>query len=94
MREVTFFYGEDCPHCKKMHPLVLEIEKELKIKIKSLEVWYDEENADKMRSYSKIILASSQNHDLGVPTFLDIKNEEAIVGSKTKEELKRWIMEK
>jgi thiol-disulfide isomerase/thioredoxin len=94
MREVTFFYGEDCPHCKKMHPIVKEIVKEIGAKFKFLEIWYDEENADYMRSFSKIIEDSSQNHDLSVPTFLDIKNKEAIVGSKTKEELIKWIMEK
>ena len=50
MREIIFFYGADCPHCKRMRPIVAKLKDELKCNITSLEVWNNEENADKMPS--------------------------------------------
>jgi len=94
MRKITFFHGADCPHCKRMHPIVKEIEKELGIKFNLLEVWYNEDNADIMRKYEDIIRKGSPDGDMGVPAFVDIKNKEALVGEQTKEELKKWLMEK
>lgn len=94
MREIIFFHGQDCPHCQKMRPIVDKLEKELKVKIKRLEVWYDEKNADKMREYAKIIIKASDDGDLGVPAFVDAKNKEAICGEMPQKELKKWLLEK
>ena len=38
------FYGETCPHCVIMRPIVEGIEKDLKITIQKLEVWNSEKN--------------------------------------------------
>lgn len=93
MREILFFHGADCPHCKRMRPIVAKLKEELKLKVISLEVWYNEENADKMREYGDII-SKAGNGDLGVPAFVDVKHKEAKVGEMLEEELKKWLMEK
>ena len=93
MREILFFHGADCPHCKRMRPIVAKIKDELKCKIIALEVWNNEENADKMREYADII-SQAGNGDLGVPAFVDVKHNEAKCGEITEEELKKWLMEK
>ena len=93
MREILFFHGAGCPHWKIMRPMVAKLEKELKLKVKSFEVWNDEDNADKMREYADIITAAG-NGDLGVPAFVDVKNKEAITGEMPEKELKKWLMQK
>ena len=94
MRKIIFFHGADCPHCKRMRPIVKEIEEELGIVMNKLEVWYDEDNAEVMRQYDDIIRLASEDGDLGVPAFVDPKNKEALVGEQTKGDLKKWLMEK
>ena len=93
MRNIIFFHGADCPHCQKMMPIVEELEKELKIKVEKLEVWYNDKNAEKMRDYADIITKAG-NGDLGVPAFVDVKNKEALCGEMPKAELKKWLMQK
>ena len=48
---------------------------------------------DKMREYAEIISQTGEG-DLGVPAFVDVKNNEARTGEMTEEELKEWLMEK
>jgi thiol-disulfide isomerase/thioredoxin len=93
MREILFFHGADCPHCKRMRPIVAKLKDELNVNITSLEVWDNEDNADKMREYADIISEAGEG-DLGVPAFVDVKNNEAKTGEMTEEELKEWLMEK
>lgn len=90
MRKIIFFHGADCPHCQKMMPTVIKLEKKLGIQIQKLEVWYNEENAEKMRKYADIITEAAGG-DLGVPAFVDPNNKEAICGEMSEEELKKWI---
>ena len=42
------FYGEECPHCAVMKPLVEKLERELGIKIEKYEVWHKQANAQRM----------------------------------------------
>ena len=93
MRDIIFFHGEDCPHCARMRPIVDKIEKEIGCKVIRLEVWYNDKNAEKMRKYADII-SEAGNGDLGVPAFVDVKNNEALVGEQTEKDLKKWLMEK
>ena len=83
------FYGQGCPHCHVMHPIVDRLISEGS-NILKLEVWHDNNNADKMRSFSKII-ANASGGDLAVPTFLDEENERAVCGEMSYETLKQWI---
>ncbi|MEI7718258.1 MAG: hypothetical protein WCI72_00190 [archaeon] len=93
VREILFFHGAECPHCAVMRPIVEKLKKELKLKVTSFEVWHNEDNADKMREFADII-AEAGDGDLGVPAFVDVKNNEAKCGEMPKKELKKWLMEK
>jgi len=46
-----------------------------------------------MREFADII-AEAGDGDLGVPAFVDVKNNEAKCGEMPKKELKKWLMEK
>lgn len=61
---VYFFYGEECPHCHDVMPLVLSLkEKYPDVDFQILEIWHNTENA---RIFMKVSrdLGSSQS---GVP---------------------------
>ena len=85
------FYGQECPHCHVMQPIVDKLIKE-GCDIERLEVWHDEKNANKMRKFSDIIFEASGG-DLSVPTFLDKENNRAICGEMSYKDLKQWINE-
>ena len=49
MAKLIMFHGRECPHCKKMMPLVEKLEQETGVRFDKREVWHDEKNADLMR---------------------------------------------
>lgn len=77
------FYGESCPHCINMKPLVEKMEKALKVKVEKYEVWNDEENAKKMDQYDTGLCG-------GVPFFYNTVSKKFLCGSSEAEELTRW----
>lgn len=77
------FYGTECPHCNRMHPLVEQLEKELGVKVEKYEVWHNEENAHKMRDYDRGFCG-------GVPFFYNTSTGEYICGEAPYETLKEW----
>jgi len=83
------FYGQECPHCRVMHPIVDRIIEE-GCDIEKREVWHDENNANKMREFSEII-TNACGGDLAVPTFLDEELKRATCGEMSYEDLKKWI---
>ena len=89
MAHLVMFHGRECPHCKKMMPLVEKLEQETAVRFEKLEVWHDEKNAAKMRGYKDIIMDASGGI-LGTPAFIDVKGKRALVGEVSYEELKSW----
>lgn len=77
------FYGDSCPHCINMKPLVEKMEKALDVKVEKYEVWNDEENAKKMDQYDTGLCG-------GVPFFYNTKTKKFLCGSSTEEELHKW----
>jgi len=55
MNRLVMFHGRECPHCKKMMPLVDKMIEEEEVELEILEVWHNENNADSMRAYKDII---------------------------------------
>ena len=47
------FYGEECPHCKKMNALLSRLEKEENISVERIEVWNSDKNLKRMKEYDK-----------------------------------------
>lgn len=80
---LLYFYGEECPHCHRMMPLIEQLEKETGLKLEKYEVWHNEENARLMDEYDKNLCG-------GVPFFYNTANQEWICGETSYEKLKQW----
>ena len=76
------FYGETCPHCVKMMPIVDKLIEE-GIEIEKLEVWNDEANAAKMTPLA-------EGKCPGVPFFINTDSEEWVCGGTDEETLRKW----
>lgn len=85
MNNLLEFYGEECPHCIDMHPLVEKLEKELKVKVEKHEVWHNEENAKLMETYDKEFCG-------GVPFFYNTRSHKWLCGSIDYATLKQWAV--
>ncbi len=85
---VLFFWGRECPHCAKLHPLVTEAHEELAKEGRGIvekEVWHSEENAKLMRSYGQA-LKKACGGSLGVPALYNERTKKALCGMRTTKE--------
>lgn len=89
MSKLVMFHGRECPHCRKMMPLVDKMIEEKGVEIEKLEVWHNEKNADAMRSYRDIITPKCGGQ-LRVPTFLNTGAKDVFCGEVEYEELVDW----
>lgn len=83
MSELLEFYGEECPHCRKMDRLVERLEEEEDVEVEKFEVWHDEQNAQKFREID-------QGRCGGVPFFYNEETEDTICGEVSYDRLKEW----
>lgn len=81
------FYGTECYHCRKMDPLVEQLEKETGVKVKKVEVWHNDANMELLRQYDK-------DYCGGVPFFYNKRTGKWICGEATYEKLKEWALGK
>ena len=77
------FYGETCPHCVEMKPMIEKVEKDLGVSIEKIEVWNDEANAKRMEEIDKGLCG-------GVPFFYNTATGKWICGEAGYDELKAW----
>jgi len=89
MARLIMFHGRECPHCKKMMPLVEKLEQETGVVFEKREIWHDEANADLMRSFRPIIAAKCGGQ-LRVPTFLKVETNDVMCGEVDYDKLKAW----
>jgi glutaredoxin len=92
MAKITMYYGASCPHCHRMMPIVDDLIEE-GFEVEKKEVWNNDENAEEMRTHSKLIVPACGD-GLGVPAFVDSKNKRALCGEQDPQELKKWLQEK
>lgn len=85
--EIIEFYGETCPHCISMRPVVSELEKEMSIRVQKLEVWNNESNHAVMEKYSDKISEACGGY-AAVPSFINTKTGQALCGAHDKTDLK------
>lgn len=83
------FYGAECPHCKKMEPIVAQVENETGVNFQKLEVWHNQTNQQIYLTYAKAIERDCGL--LGVPAFYANKTGKAICGEMSAEKLKDFI---
>ena len=79
------FYGQECPHCRRMHPLIERLEREEKVTVQKYEVWHNEENARKLEE-------SDKGNCGGVPYFHNSDTGKFLCGEVGYEELKQWAV--
>ncbi|MCJ7586511.1 MAG: thioredoxin family protein [Candidatus Aminicenantes bacterium] len=91
MKRLLFFYARECPHCRRMIPLVDRLEKETGVALERLEVWHDEKNADLMRSF-KSVIGLKCGGQLRTPTFLNTETNDLFCGEVEYEALKAWAL--
>jgi hypothetical protein len=80
---LLFFYGNDCPHCRKIEVCLARLEGEEGIKVTRFEVWANHENEKKMESLDNMGCG-------GVPFLINLKTKKAICGEATYDEVKLW----
>lgn len=83
MAKLLEFYGEECPHCRKMDRLVERLEEEEGVEFDKFEVWHNEENARKFRELDG-------GRCGGVPFFYNEETEEYICGEVSYEKFREW----
>ena len=91
MKKKIMFHALECPHCKRMMPIVERMEEETGVKLEKLEVWHNEENADIMRSY-KADIAPKCGGQLRTPTFFDVDTKDVLCGEVDYDTLKDWAL--
>jgi thiol-disulfide isomerase/thioredoxin len=91
MEKMIMFHARECPHCKRMMPLVEKLEKETGVSFEKLEVWHSEKNADLMRSYRSVI-APKCGGQLRTPTFLKTETNDVLCGEVEYDALKKWAL--
>ncbi len=77
------FYGRECPHCKRIEPVVKEFEKKFG-EITKFEIWHDAENKSLFDSF-----ASKRCN--GVPFFFNTENKKFICGECDLGQLEEWM---
>lgn len=76
------FYGTECPHCRRMEPLLAQLEKEGH-KVERYETWHDEKNAAMLEKYDR-------GYCGGVPFFINTDSGKWICGATDYDSLKAW----
>ena len=77
------FYGDGCPHCDRMEPLVGRLEKETRVKVVRREVWNNPKNSGLQEKYDRGICG-------GVPFFVNTTTRATICGEVSYRDLKVW----
>ncbi len=78
--DIIEFYGETCPHCLSMKPVIKKIEKNKDIEITKLEVWNNTDNQATMKKYEKII-GEACGGFAAVPAFVNTTTNQALCGA-------------
>lgn len=90
LAHIIEFYGETCPHCLSMRPVIKQLEKELGGEMTKLEVWNNDTNKGVMEKYSDIISAACGGF-AAVPSFVNTKTNQALCGAHEAKDLKILI---
>jgi thiol-disulfide isomerase/thioredoxin len=90
---LIFFSGRECPHCRKLRPVIEQAAQEMGKEITELEVWHNDGNANLMRKYGSVITKACGG-SLGVPALYNEKTGKALCGMlTTKEMIIKWANE-
>ncbi len=80
---LLFFYGDGCPHCKRMEVHLDKLESDHGVKVSKHETWNNEDNIAFMETLDKEPCG-------GVPFFCNTKTGKTICGEASFEEVQDW----
>lgn len=86
---LLFFTGAECPHCRRMEPVVAELERQTGRHFERLEVWHDPANSARMREHADV-LRTACGGLLAVPAFFNEKTGESLCGEVDLDTLREW----
>lgn len=89
VKKFIMFHGLECPHCRRMMPIVDKLAAETGVAVEKLEVWHNDKNADLMRSY-KPVIGPKCGGQLRTPTFFNPETGDVLCGEVEYEKLKEW----
>lgn len=78
------YFGDTCPHCIEMRPMVEKLEHELGVSVEKREVWNNDENA-------KILEGIDNGLCGGVPFFYDDVRKTFICGATDEATMRAWM---
>ncbi len=84
------FYGETCPHCVALKPIIEGLEKDRGIEVRKLEVWNDAENKKLMMQYEDII-GEACGGFAAVPALVHTETKQALCGAHDAKEIEALI---
>ena len=87
--EFVEFYGDGCPHCARMAPVLEKIESETDVEFQKLEVYKNKTNQEEMLRHAENI--EQECGLLGVPVFYAVETDKAVCGEVSEKELKAFI---
>jgi len=78
---VYFFYGEECPHCHTVMPLIQNLSKKYPdVNFQILETWHNTTNADIFTKINDQLQVPASNR--GVPEVIVVGNSTPLIGSR------------
>jgi glutaredoxin len=84
MKNLLFFYGLECPHCKRMEKHVDKLITE-GFEFEKIEIWHNKENEETM-----VKLDCEDEPCGGVPFFLNQTTHKTVCGEVPFKQLKEW----
>ncbi len=90
LEHIIEFYGETCPHCIALKPIVKGLEKDLGVEIRKLEVWNDDKNKKLMMEYEDII-GDACGGFAAVPALVNTKTKQALCGMHDAKDIQALI---
>lgn len=84
------FYGQTCPHCASMKPVIAKLEQDLGIEIDKKEVWEHPENRKVMDQYIDV-LSEACGGFAAVPSYVNTQTKQALCGAHDAADLKILI---
>lgn len=89
-KKITAFYGQECPYCVAIIPVVEKLEKEDGVEFEELEIWHNEKNKQRIKSLENLYEKECDGNFV-VPSFYDAEGDRLICNPGSYENLKKWI---
>jgi thiol-disulfide isomerase/thioredoxin len=89
-KKMIVFYGQTCPHCRAIMPILDRLENEDGVLLERLEVWNNPENQERMEALTHLYEKESGGNMI-VPSFYDPVTDRLLCNPGSYEKLKQWM---